>query len=229
MTIVGSKGRSFVVALILGATALLATLILSPSAVRDLMASSLSVEFVLGMLAAEFVIRLQMREKSVPIVVAVGLVALGTMLLLSTLWVPPGVIPRGLVWGLPSFFILLGTALRRNSSARPGAFDFLGDASYSIYLTHGFFSLALGMALRRFWFMHSIRADALIVVATMSTTFLGSLTYLAVEKPLLRWVSPRTLARDNIELALDPRAGNITPGIRLDRRDDGDRDPHTRS
>ncbi|HET6332636.1 MAG TPA: acyltransferase [Polyangiales bacterium] len=229
MTIVGSKSRSFVVALILGATALLATLILSPSAVRDLMANSLSVEFVLGMLAAEFVIRLQMREKSVPIVVAVGLVALGTMLLLGTLWVPPGVIPRGLVWGLPSFFILLGTALPRNSSSRPGAFDFLGDASYSIYLTHGFFSLALGMALRRFWFMHSIRADALIVVATMSTTFLGSLTYLAIEKPLLRWVSPRTLARDDIDLVLDPTAGNITPGIGLDRRDDRDRDPHTRS
>ncbi len=75
------------------------------------------------------------------------------------------------VWSVPEV----------SSSLRVGAVSlWLGDASYSIYLTHTFVISALG----KIW-PPSLAAWAFIAVATVCAALVGGLVYRFVERPLL--------------------------------------------
>jgi peptidoglycan/LPS O-acetylase OafA/YrhL len=90
---------------------------------------------------------------------------------------------------VPSFLIILGAALVDRGEAKPGLFSFLGNASYSIYLTHAFATLAFSVLLQKLALLRMIPADPLIVCVTVATILATSLSYLVVEKPLVRLVS----------------------------------------
>ena len=191
MIFVSNARRLVVVPVLLTATAVLGALLSSPSAMRDLLTNSLIAEFVLGMLAAEIVVRMQAaraiarpRSPWWPLL----LVGAGMLLMLATLAIPQGMYSRGLVWGIPSVLIVLGAALF-NDSSRRGLAVYLGDASYSIYLTHGFVALAFGTALQKVPVLQSLQPDGLILGATVATVLLTSLSYPLVEKPLLKLLS----------------------------------------
>lgn len=60
----------------------------------------------------------------------------------------------------------------------------LGDASYSVYLTHGFFTSLTGGFLKKVGAYSSIDADALIVVLTLAIVCICIKAYAFVEKPI---------------------------------------------
>ena len=97
-------------------------------------------------------------------------------------------------WGAPlgaGMVVLGAVSLERVWRIRNRTIEFLGDASYSIYLTH---VLTLG-ALRHGWLRvpalngMPLEPAAFMLVATVLCACVGSLTYLAVERPLLRFLN----------------------------------------
>lgn len=212
--------RICVIALLLAVLSAASQLLPASMALRAVLSHSLLLEFVYGMLAAELVLRSHTQQASrwrraLPLIAT----TVGALLLLSTAVLEPDVYPRGLVWGIPCFLIVLGTALLPGTPRR-GLFGYLGDASYSIYLTHGFFTLAFGMALQKVGFLRAAHPDALILVCTISTILLTSVSYLLVEKPLTKWLS-RPSVRPRTEAALgssmlrsraeEPRGSAVVP------------------
>lgn len=93
-----------------------------------------------------------------------------------------------ITYGLPSMLILMGAAtldLKQTASRLPRFLSYLGDASYSIYLTHYpclSAALKLAFALNLFSVLGHGLTFALLILMTLA---LGCLTYSKVEKPLM--------------------------------------------
>jgi exopolysaccharide production protein ExoZ len=97
-------------------------------------------------------------------------------------------------WGplLGAGMVVLGAvALERVGRVRNRAMEFLGDASYSIYLTH---VMTLGI-LRLLWLRvpalngMPLEPAAFMLVGILVSACVGSLTYLALERPMLRFLN----------------------------------------
>ena len=152
---------------------------------------SIVMEFVAGMLVGRLYLDGRL-SFSTPISVAL-VVAGGVLLVVATPWAAPQT--RLLAWGLPALMIVIGAlSLERASleGRRPlhgkGVLELLGDASYSIYLTH---IVTLG-ALRTFWNMLGLTKPGLsaavtfIGVATLVCTAVGVAAYAGLEVPVTR-------------------------------------------
>lgn len=156
-------------------------------------------EFLLGVLLA------MARERGLRLPRGAGLllIALG----FGAMWLMQQLGYAGHVWnfrvfwmGLPAMLICGGVVLAQDSAARPGtlqrALVLLGDASYSIYLSHPF-SLNLVAALwaRSGWSY----PWAYVAVATVASLAAGLAVHLLIEKPMTaslnRWLSRRLEAR----------------------------------
>jgi exopolysaccharide production protein ExoZ len=99
-------------------------------------------------------------------------------------------INRVLLWGLPSFFVVLGLLYCPQIKAR--LFSYLGDASYSIYLIQmltipAFYKLSSK-------FMSGLNGDLLAIFCLFLSVIFGCMIYSLIEKPatykiktLLRW------------------------------------------
>lgn len=134
-------------------------------------------EFALGMIAAHLFHRTRVSH-------ATGLLvaAFGFTLLCVSLFVPMHDIAadRFFVWGVPSFFIVLGAAWARQTSSP--ALAYLGDASYSIYLIQI-------PALPVFYFLITkgkiaINSDIYTVLCTVAITLIGCAVHSFLEKPV---------------------------------------------
>ena len=173
---------------VFGALALIADPAYLPSGAAYLFRSPLIVEFLLGVAAAQLVLRLRGVGLTLRSRCSTVLLIAGPACLLATTLLSPDQ-NRVLVWGVPSFMIVVGAAL--NDFAHPVRSKFpifLGDASYSIYLTHGFFTLAAGTVMKKVAATQSVPPDAIVLIGSVVTVILGSLTYPMVEKPLLKFV-----------------------------------------
>ena len=84
---------------------------------------------------------------------------------------------RPLLWGLPAFLVVAGCVALEPKLPKWKPLRFLGDASYSIYLTHG---LVIGLL----WARLGWAAGVIAVLA-------GCVVYIALERPLHRLVSAR--------------------------------------
>jgi exopolysaccharide production protein ExoZ len=106
----------------------------------------------------------------------------------ATPWAAPQT--RLLAWGLPALMIVIGSlSLESRRQLRgKGLMELLGDASYSIYLTH---IVTLG-ALRTLWNMAGLTKPGLpaavtfIGVATLVCTAVGVAAYAGLEAPVTR-------------------------------------------
>jgi len=117
---------------------------------------------------------------------------------------------RILSYGVPSFMLVLGSAsldLQRRVSW-PALLIGLGDASYSIYLTH----LLPIVVLRKIWAMGHLPTDGLanalmFIALSMALGILcGSLTYSYFEKPMLGYLRQRLgLARQRSGRIAEPQ------------------------
>ena len=111
--------------------------------------------------------------------------ALGAFGLLASLPFDPPLELRWLVWGVPSFFLVLGAAFE--NEVRSPLLGFLGDASYSIYLVHllvvqGFYELV-----RLFGTGSSgWGADLLVLACVVTAAGVGGQVFCLYERPLGR-------------------------------------------
>ena len=136
------------------------------------------VEFIFGMgLALAY-----RRGYRVPasICLCVGLIALGVMLQFAAGPVPSG--SRWLIWGVPAALITGSVVLARGSFRVPIAVMALGNASYSIYLTH---TLMAGTILITWSYGLNRRPPLLVLAAGIAMVLVLSVAiYYLFERPV---------------------------------------------
>ena len=116
----------------------------------------------------------------------IGLVACSTLAL-----------PRVLISGIPAFFIVAGAVFyeRAHNVAEIGVPKLLGDASYSLYLSHGAVLSAFGQLWRKLGFPHTsepMYVFLFMLTGVLIATIVGIGVYRFVERPLLQKLSARS-------------------------------------
>jgi peptidoglycan/LPS O-acetylase OafA/YrhL len=153
--------------------------------------NTIVVEFIFGVVLAKLILR----GWQLPAPIAAALVVAGFALILT---VPEGSESlRTLTWGLPALAIVAGAvSLERHvAGAIPRWLLALGDASYSIYLTHGFIVPVIGLVFIAFHWT-GVLAEALAIVACLAAgSIVGWLVYLVVERPMMHSLKRRAIAR----------------------------------
>jgi exopolysaccharide production protein ExoZ len=135
-------------------------------------------EFLLGVCIAHTLLHYR------PVPPAAGLLAIsaGLVLMFGIAWDVSA--NRFFTWGIAAAFVVLGTVwlepwIARTRVAAP--LSFLGDASYSIYLSHTFVVPAVVLALRQL----DLQNSAIIVpLVCMVVLLAGGISYLWLERPM---------------------------------------------
>lgn len=98
---------------------------------------------------------------------------------------------RSLIWGLPSFMMILGLAMREKAGVLriPFFWISIGNASYSIYLLHPFLLRFIYNRHFDISFHGWLPADLQVLLAMAFATFGGYLFYRWVERPFLHWLN----------------------------------------
>ena len=104
---------------------------------------------------------------------------------------------RVLIWGLPGALLVFGVVRMERTDVAPRplarAAAFMGDASYSIYLTHALVIRAVGRLFESG--MVAQPGDGVVVLTILASLVAGVAAHLWVERPLLRLMaSPRPRA-----------------------------------
>jgi peptidoglycan/LPS O-acetylase OafA/YrhL len=151
------------------------------SAEIALLSDTILLEFPLGMLLG--VLYCQRRPFLTPamswIIFAAALIAV------PFLWYAPG--PRVLKLGVPALLLISALVLGRKTESLsfPRGLVFLGDASYSIYLTHSIVLTLIRVGYDRLRVLQRLPHDVHYLVSILAIVIVGALSYLWVEKPLL--------------------------------------------
>ncbi|MBD2866181.1 acyltransferase family protein [Paenibacillus oceani] len=145
--------------------------------------SSYNLEFLLGVLVAKLLIRYKdniLRYTSMIASIGIAGLAATWMVYYFGIFTPHRVIS----WALFSAFLILGFTLieSKKNIAVPKLFRYLGDASYSIYLTHDLW-LSIINKIYRFAFQQVNLVSAAIII--IGATLAGCLFYSIIEKPVL--------------------------------------------
>ena len=141
------------------------------TSVLEFYSSSLILEFAMGCALGAFACG-PLIEK-LPGWVGPSTIMLSGVLLLALSWAP--ILPRGISWGLPAAALVAGFVLLEAVKGMPRipALIFLGDASYSIYLSHVIVLSAAYQAVRHFSEAHGlwgvIAAGAVLLVVTTAS------------------------------------------------------------
>ena len=111
---------------------------------------------------------------------------------------------RAVIWGLPAAGIVYVALVRENSAKSTGRvrgfLAFLGDASYSIYLVH----LLVMVVVKALQARGIVSGDVLIIVAIALSWLAGSLSFLFVEKPMIRMIRRLSRSRTEYKAAAPP-------------------------
>lgn len=95
---------------------------------------------------------------------------------------------RALDWGLPSMLVVvaaIGLETKNLGNLVPRS---IGDASYSIYLSHTFTLGAVGVIWARFGDGSPMFDGIMFLLALTSSAALGILSYVLIERPTTRWL-----------------------------------------
>ena len=146
------------------------------------LADPIVLEFVLGMLIGSLLLARQMRQVPRLVAVLVGVLGLATLVLLPT----HGPWERVLVWGIAAA-ATLWAALAIESwagSAVPKSLIAIGEASYSLYLMHGFVLPVVGAIIVKVHLPPLAEGVALILASLVASIILSLLVYRYVELPM---------------------------------------------
>lgn len=187
LAVVHDRGRKL--SILVGS--IIAVLILIPLLVRvegvgAFYTSSVMLEFIFGLVAAELFLAGHRLSKGVG---AACLITGSALLLLSDYVAFPDI--RGLSFGIPAILIFTGAVFAPwDMSGRHVAFlRVVGDASYSIYLTHMVTMSAAGQGWRRFIGGDLPGNSLLFIVFAMTVcAAVGYVFYRMVERPLTNWL-----------------------------------------
>lgn len=127
-----------------------------------------------------------------PAPLAASIMVLGILLFIATACVTVDLTPyRVVVWGLPAGLLLAGCIALEDSGTWPGRLitplEKLGDASYSLYLTHGIVLAAI------FKFLPMGKMTA--VIAVVVALAIAQISYLFIERPINRFGAKRRSAK----------------------------------
>jgi exopolysaccharide production protein ExoZ len=172
----------------LAVTGAAAVILDAPAPIRYVAASPLILEFAFGMLAARFYQWTSRRwpcprSQALPLAILCvgGIWALSAVKLGSSLWAV-----RSIAFGIPCLAILIGAVMFELAGRRPGRLLCnIGNASYSIYLSHGVI-----LACVSYWLStwhHPLKSpDLFALIGSMCATLFGIATYKLIEQPLGR-------------------------------------------
>lgn len=148
-------------------------------------------EFILGCLSAYLVLNYKIKGEKI-------LFALGSTLLLSMIIFERinGDMSalRLFGYGIPAFLII--TALTSHELKKslilpriffPKIFLLLGDASFSIYITHQLLISGIGRTLMSLGLVKMTGPFAVIIIVTILTLLIGCIFHLIIEKPLIHY------------------------------------------
>ncbi|QGZ60768.1 acyltransferase family protein [Paraburkholderia acidisoli] len=93
---------------------------------------------------------------------------------------------RGLVWGPPAALIFAGVVLGRREAAYPKLLLLIGDASYSLYLTHLFVMRATSLAVNHLPMNPALRPVVFFAIFIPAAVGLSILSYRKFEVPTMR-------------------------------------------
>lgn len=151
-------------------------------------ANTMQLEFLFGMLLAASVPWV----RKLPAAVAVLVAVVGFLPLLF--WHPEAVaVWGGLLWGVPALFVVTAAiALESPLGHRtPKWLLEIGDASYSIYLVHGFI-LPVVCAFFAHYGGHGVYIVPLALISSIIVaTLTGNLAYRFIERPITEWFKSR--------------------------------------
>ena len=94
---------------------------------------------------------------------------------------------RVLVYGVPAAMIVFGAM---QIDARPSAWTFLGDASYTLYLSH---MLPIQLLLL-WWTVHPAAPELIVVTGSLASVLFAWRMHVMIELPLLGWLGRRNEA-----------------------------------
>jgi exopolysaccharide production protein ExoZ len=148
--------------------------------------SGYNLEFILGMIAAYLFINYKPRFNWVIVIVgAIGFILAGIN---GELKIMP--IDSVITYGLSAFLLILGSA-RLDSESKvkiPKVFLYLGEASYSIYLTH----YPVIVVLFKVFTVIGLGESILLYVIPLIALIVGCLFHTIIEKPLLKFFRNKT-------------------------------------
>lgn len=167
----------------------------------NIVGNPIVVEFALGVLIGLF----WSKRPQLPKWAVMSLFIAGSVFLLRTAMYGFGVISeapstldasasweRVRLWGVPSALLVASAVFRPQGQGSRSMSEFLGDASYSIYL----FSLPVLCGIDWKWtYFAALPADVAIVCATAIAICGGVVAYVLVERPLLRYLAQRYSGR----------------------------------
>lgn len=156
----------------------LASDLLPTSDVLRFYSRSLVFEFVAGMVIARWVAA----QRSIPAALSVVLIGAAAFMMLLVEW--PPTTDRIVTWGIAASIIVLCTVALEPWLARSelaARLSFLGDASYSIYLSHAFVVPAAVLSMRKLGVTDPV---AIMVFAGAAVTVAGCLSYILLERPV---------------------------------------------
>ena len=154
-------------------------------------ASTMQLEFLFGVLLAASIPWAQ----KIPAPAAAPLAVAGLLPLF--LWHPDAVVNwGGLIWGVPALAVVTA-AIALESPLGPHTPKWLleiGDASYSIYLIHGFVVPIVCAFFARFGDHSAYILPFALIVSIVAATLAGDLAYRLIERPTMHWFKNRRRA-----------------------------------
>jgi exopolysaccharide production protein ExoZ len=121
---------------------------------------------------------------------------------------------RGIVWGIPAAAIFAGVVMGRRELAYPKLLLLIGDASYSLYLTHLFVMRASWLLVERLPVGPALRALLFFAVFIPGALAFAVLSYRKFEVPTMR-VGRQWLRARLSKPGLAERVSTGTQGARL--------------
>lgn len=151
-------------------------------------ANTMQFEFLFGMLLGACIPWVRRIRASIAILLAIA----GFLPLL--LWHPETIILwGGIIWGVPAFAVVAAAiALETPFGVRtPRWLLEIGDASYSIYLVHGFVVPAVCILAVRFPGASLYVLPLALILSIVVATLCGDLVYRLIERPMMQWFKGR--------------------------------------
>jgi exopolysaccharide production protein ExoZ len=151
--------------------------------------NSIVIEFIFGVVLAQ----LTLRQWKLPYALAAASVFVGFGLILVVPEISENL--RPLTWGLPALAIVAGAVSleRYIAQALPRWLQALGDASYSIYLTHGLVLPLVGLGMISLhWTSYAAQAFTVLTCLVVASGT-GWLVFVFVERPMTLWLKRRTV------------------------------------
>ncbi|AFC27782.1 putative acyltransferase [Paenibacillus mucilaginosus 3016] len=170
----------------------------------DLVLNPLNVEFAAGCLAAHIILH---TKRDLTKFSYLGGAILALSLISQEIWTLT--LNHVFLWGVPFFFIILGFAsyeMKREVSVNKWLVK-IGDASYSIFLTHIIVILSFRTVSDKLHLYQKLGHPILLsVFVCIAAVIFGCLFYKFVEKPLLQWIRATLVDRRKSEVTYSESA-----------------------